>query len=76
MQHEICASGFPNKLKGRGERLPVSDIGLEPTDVVMNRRPAPRLGPAGKPDNIETLLETIKETPSNKSGRTGHDKAG
>ena len=76
MDHEVGAAGFPNETKRGGEGLPVADVGLEPTDVVVNRSPAPGLGAAGETDDVESLFETIKEPTPDESGCTGDDKAG
>ena len=72
----VGAAPFPNCGKGLGDEVPVADVHLEPSDVVVDRRPASFLGSARQRNYLEIVLETIKNVSADKSRGAGDNKTG
>ena len=75
MDDVVGAAPFLDRRKGLGDQVLVADVNLEPSDVVVDRRTAPFLGSASQRNDLEVILETVKNVPADKSRCAGDNKS-
>jgi hypothetical protein len=76
MNDVVGAAGLADIAKDGAEVLAIADVHLVPGYVLVDGGTAVKLGPTGKPDDSEILLEKVEEMPPDESGSAGDDETG